>query len=153
MWETRSKLWQQTYLTQNLLYLFFTFLLIFVQMEVDQTFGNDVVYFCSLVQRSHWVLENHLAFTNDLGIEFFRDFAVDFLTFKVDVTGGGWIDSQDCTTDGRFTGTRFTYQREGFTFVNIKIYMVNCYKLFTTGTEADLKILQFDQFFSFCHSH
>ena len=144
MWETRSELWKQTYFTQNLLYFVFTVFFIFVEMMVDQTFRYDVIYLSSFVQGSHWVLENHLAFTDNFFIQLFRDLAVDFLTFKVDFTSGGWVNSKNCTTDSCFTRTGLTYQREGLTFVDVEIYMVYCNEFLFTGTETDLQIFQFD---------
>ena len=140
VWETGSELRQQTYLVQNALYFFLALLLILIQMEVDQTFRDDVINLCSLIQRSHWVLENHLAFTDDFLIQFLVNPTVDPAALEENFTSRGWVDSQDRTANGGLAGTGFTYQREGFAFVNVKVDIVYRNKFFAARSKSDLYV-------------
>ena len=144
MWETGCELRQKTYFAQSFLYLVLTIRFVLVEVVVDQTFRNDVVNLCSFIQRSHWVLENHLTFPDNFFVELFGDFTADSLAFEANFTSRSRVDSQDCTADCGFTRTGFTNQRECFSLVNIKIYMVNGNKFLFTRSKADLQIFNFD---------
>ena len=144
MRKTGSELWQQTNFTQDALHLVFSILFIFIEMMVNESLRNDIVNLCAFIQRSHRVLENHLTSTDDFSVHLGRNFAIDLLAFEQDLTRGCWIDSQNGATNGGFTGTRFTNQRECFTLINIKIYMVYCDKFMPAFAKGNLQIFYFD---------
>ena len=77
-------------------------------------------------------------------VKLFGDFTADSLAFEANFTSRSRVDSQDCTADCGFTRTGFTNQRECFSLVNIKIYMVNGNKFLFTRSKADLQIFNFD---------
>ena len=82
MRESGCELRKKSYLTERFLHFRFSVRIILVQMVVEQSLGNNIIYFGTFVQRCHRVLEDHLTFLDHFQIQFFGDSSIDLPAFE-----------------------------------------------------------------------
>ena len=102
---TGQMLGQQANIIDDFLDLSNAVSFVFEELEVVQTFGNDVVNSCALVQGSCRILEDHLDITDDLTIQALAGLARNAHTLILDLASSAGIDADNSTSNGGLTGT------------------------------------------------
>src|SRR5699024_2356206 len=104
-------------------------------------------YSHSWIQRSIWILENHL----HVLVEFFqlhrRFIFMNPVTFKNDFSIRCLIKSHNGSSSSRFTTSGFTNKSKGFSFINIKFNAIYCFYYFIkTDFKMFFYLFYFNQF-------
>ena len=152
MREPGGKLRQQAHLAQGILHLPFPVVLVLIQMVVDQALGDDVVHLGPLIQGSHGVLEDHLAFLDDLLIQLLADLPADALALEQDLPGRYRVDAGNGAANGGLARAGLAHQGEGLPLVDVEVDVVNGDERFPAASEGNLQVLNLYQLFTLWHS-
>ena len=132
---------KQTHLLNDLFHLADTIRFVFIQMEVVQTLGDDLIHGGPLVQGSGGILEHHLDVSDDLPVQSLGDLAGDAHAFIVDSALCTGVGPDHSPANSGLTGAGFPYKGEGLPFVNIKGHIFGCPNQVVALTEVDIHML------------
>ena len=127
--------------------------LVLVKMEIVKTFGNDIVYRCTLIERSRGILEYHLDIPDHVLIEGPRDLARNPYAFIIDFTGSTFVNADYGTSDGRLTRAGLSDEGERLTLVDIKGSVLHGFDGRISFAECDVHIFHGKQNFPTVFGH
>ena len=95
---------EQADFVDHLLHLGHTVGLVFIQVEIVQALGNDIIHGGPLVQGGGGVLEDHLDIPDDLPVQGVGNLAGNPDALIQNLTGGAGVDPDYGTADGGLAG-------------------------------------------------
>ena len=120
--------------------LLLALLLIFIRMEVVQTFRDDVIHLRPLIQRGHRILKDHLHVFAEVRKLVAFHFAVDLYAVIINLSAARMADFHNGFSGRRLSGAGFSNQRKCFALVNVERHIPHSAEFLASKLKVDRQI-------------